>query len=147
MIVGVLDEGRQRGSVHQHTLLWRMNRVVESAALSETRDLEFGWPLLGLPDPCGVARSGLPPIESAGLAAFHRDRSALDAARRGRGRGAGRGSGGERDRGGVGAGAGRAAARAAAKAAARVAEEARKQQQDVGKGGGLGNAGAATTSG
>ena len=46
------------------------------------------------PDPCGLARPGLAPIESAGLAAFHRDRSALDAARRGRGRGAGRGTGG-----------------------------------------------------
>ena len=42
MIAGALDEGRQRGSVHQHALLWHMYRVVESAALSETRDLEFG---------------------------------------------------------------------------------------------------------
>ena len=75
----------------------------------------------GLPDPCGVARPGLAPIESAGLAAFHRDRSTLVAARRGRGRGAGRGSGGN--------GGGRAAARAAAKAAARAAE----QQQDGGR--------------
>ena len=139
--------GQTASSVHQHALLWHMYRVVESAALSETRDLEFGWPLLGLPDSCGVARPGLAPIESAGLAAFHRDRSALDAARRGRGRGAGRGTGGNEIEE-VGDGAGRAAARAAAKAAAWAAEQARKQQQDVGKGGGgRGNAGAATASG
>ena len=119
MIAGALDEGRQRGSVHQHALLWHMYRVIGSAVLSETHDLEFGWPLLGLPDPCGVARPGLAPIESAGVAAFHRDRSALDAARRGRGRGAGRGSGGN-ELEEVGDGAGRAAARAAAKAAARA---------------------------
>ena len=67
MIAGALDEGRQRGSVHQHALLWHMYRVVESAALSETRDLEFGWPLLGLPDPCGVARPGLAPIRTGCL--------------------------------------------------------------------------------
>ena len=118
MIAGALDEGRQRGSAHQHALLWHVYRVIQSAALSETHDLEFGWPLLGLPDPWGVARPGLAPIKSAGLAAFRRDRSALDAARRGRGRGARRGSGGsELEK--VGDGAGRAAARAAAKAAAR----------------------------
>ena len=110
----------------------------------ETHDLEFGWPLLGLPDPCGVARAGLAPIESAGLAAFHRDRSALDAARRGGGRGAGRGSGGN-ELEEVADGAGRAAARAAAKAAARAAEQAKKHQQDGGKGSGSG--GAASTSG
>ena len=44
MIAGALDEGRQRGSVHQHALLWHMYRVIESAALSETHDLEcVGW--------------------------------------------------------------------------------------------------------
>ena len=147
MIAGALDEGRQRGSVHQHALLWHMYRVIEPAALSETHDLEFGWPLLGLPDPFGVPRPGLAPIESAGLAAFHRDRSALDAARRGRGRMAGRGSGGN-ELEEVGDDAGRAAARAAAKAAVRAAEQAKKQQQDGGKGrGGRGSGGAASTSG
>ena len=77
-----------------------------------------------------MARPGLAPIESAGLAAFYRDRSALDAARRGRGRGAGRGSGGN-ELEEAWDGAGRAAARAAAKAAARAAEQVKKQQQDV----------------
>ena len=35
MIAGALDEGRQRGAVDQHALLWHMYRVIESAALSE----------------------------------------------------------------------------------------------------------------
>ena len=33
MIAGALDEGRQRGSVHHHALLWHMYCVSESAAL------------------------------------------------------------------------------------------------------------------
>ena len=49
MIASALDEGRQRGSVHQHAQLWHMYRVVESAALSETRDLEFSGRCWGYP--------------------------------------------------------------------------------------------------
>eukprot|EP00971_Amphidinium_carterae_P296090 5881307-Amphidinium_carterae.1 len=80
MVSAALDEGRTRGYAQQHALLWHIYRVLESAAVSERHDMSYAWPLLGIEDPGSRPRVGLAPIESAGLAAFHRDRLALAAA-------------------------------------------------------------------
>eukprot|EP00971_Amphidinium_carterae_P200783 3984350-Amphidinium_carterae.1 len=61
-------------------MLWHVYRVLESAAVSERHDMSYAWPLLGIEDPGSKPRLGLAPVESAGLAAFHRDRLALAAA-------------------------------------------------------------------
>ena len=99
------------------------------------------------PTRVGVARPRLAPIKSAGLAAFHRDRSALDV-RRARGRWGRRGSGGGTSSRRSGTVLDEHRPGAVAKAAVRAAEQAKKQQQDGGKGsGGRGSGGAASTSG
>eukprot|EP00973_Karenia_brevis_P040891 5657793-Karenia_brevis.AAC.1 len=49
--------------------------------MAEGHDLTWAWPLLGIEDPAGRPNPGLAPVEAAGLAAFHRDRLTLDAAR------------------------------------------------------------------
>lgn len=117
-----LDEGRTRGLLHQHAFLYHAYRVVEAASINEGHDMGWAWPLLGIEDPGGRPRGGLAPVESAGLAAYHRDRLALDAARAAgsgsKGGGKGKGSGDE------GAGASERAQAKAAAAAARKAAAA-----------------------
>ena len=81
MLAAALDEGRMRGLEHQHAFLYHAYRVVEAAVLTEGHDLSWAWPLLGIPDPARGPEPGLAPVEAAGLAAFHRDRVALAAAR------------------------------------------------------------------
>ena len=106
MIACALDEGRTRGGQAQHAFLYQCYRVCELACLEDGHELEFGWPLLGIDDPGGRARSGLAPAEAATLAAWHRDRQHLDQAR---GMGGGKGAGSEQPwaKGGGGPGGGR----------------------------------------
>ena len=77
-------------------LTWNVLSAVESAAASESRDLGYAWPLLGIPDPGGPAPSPLVPVEAAALAAFHRDRLALEQARTAAGKAGGGGGGREK---------------------------------------------------
>lgn len=81
ILAAALDEGRLRGAQHQHAFLYHAYRVVELACLDEHHDLAWGWPMLGIDDPGGRPRGGLAPVESATLAAYHRDRNHLEAAR------------------------------------------------------------------
>ena len=120
ILAAALDEGRTRGLVHQHAFLYHAYRVVEAASVSEGHDMGWAWPLLGIEDPGGRPRGGLAPVESAGLAAYHRDRLALEAARAASGgKGGGRGKGsGEEDAGAVERAKAKAVAAAARKAAA-----------------------------
>jgi hypothetical protein len=123
ILAAALDEGRTRGGLHQHAFLYHAYRVVEGAVNSDGHDLGWAWPLLGIEDPGGRPLGGLAPVEAAGLAAYHRDRIALDTAR---GVGAQRRSpgGGSGEHGDDGGGGGSAAARAKAKAAAAAARKA-----------------------
>ena len=114
------------GPAHQHALTWHAYRAFESAALRPGHDFTWAWPLLGIADPAGTPRPGLAPVESAGLAAYHRDRLVLDSAQEGRrGGGGGAGPRGRAEDGGA-AGAERGSARAAAEAARKAAEAAKK---------------------
>jgi hypothetical protein len=108
--------------MHQHAFLFHAYRVIEGAATSVEHDLSYAWPLLGIPDPGGRPRPGLAPVEAAGLAAYHRDRVALEAAQAAGGKSRGKGKGGEEgewhDQGAAG---GERRARAKAQAAAAAA--------------------------
>ena len=128
ILAAALDEGRARGPMHQHAFLFHAYRVIEGAATSVEHDLSYAWPLLGIPDPGGRPRPGLAPVEAAGLAAYHRDRVALEAAQAAGGKSRGKGKGGEEgewhDQGAAGGERrARAKAQAAAAAANRGAEK------------------------
>jgi len=131
VLAAIIDEGRIRGPAHQHALAWHAYRVFESGALRPGHDLTWAWPLLGIPDPAGAPRLGLAPVESAGLAAYHRDRLVLENSQDG-GRGSG-GGGRERQSGG-GGGGGDGQDRAAARAAAEAAKKAASAQRPKGDG-------------
>lgn len=81
-VAAAIDEGRVRGPLHQHAMMIHIYRVLESTALS-SGDSAYAWPLLGLDDPAGRPAPGLAPIEAAGLAAYHKEQAALEAARAG----------------------------------------------------------------
>lgn len=122
VLAAALDEGRLRGGLHQHAFLYHAYRVFELAAAAEDHDVAWSWPLLGIDDPAGRPRAGLAPVESAGLAAFHRDELALaqsraSAGRRGRGGGGATGDGLPQFDSEGGRGAARRAAAAAKRAA------------------------------
>lgn len=139
ILAAALDEGRVRGAAHQHAFLYHAYRVVESACLDGGHDMAWGWPLLGVDDPGGRPRGGLAPVEAATLAAFHRDRQTLDAARasaggggaarsswEGGGREAAGSPGGGRGKGGKGGGGGGGQAGKASAVAATAAAAAKK---------------------
>ena len=62
-------------------MLHTIYSVLQSAAQSESKDLSWAWPLLGIPDPAGRVGETLAPLEGAALAAYHRDQQSLEASR------------------------------------------------------------------
>ena len=98
-----LEEFRARTPEHAEAFLWHALRVLEVTAMDPDRDMAYAWPLLGIEDPGGRAAPAMPPVESAALAAWHRDAASLANARALARRGPGR-------RGDEGDGAGAAGA-------------------------------------
>ena len=75
-----LDEGRVRGFQHQHAFYIQVLKWLETTILTGG-DSSHAWPLLGVADPAGVPAPALAPLESQGLAAFHKEQRELREAR------------------------------------------------------------------
>jgi len=91
LVAGAMDEGRSGSLSRQHAYLASALALIEGAAKAPDHDLSWGWPLLGIRDPGGAAEPTWPVSSTAAVSAYHRERVALDEARKkvGVGRGAG----------------------------------------------------------
>ena len=80
-----LDEGKSGNLQRQNALLHHMYVFRESASQDPSHETEWGWPILGIQDPEGRL---LPPwaSEQSAVVACHKERVALDAARKSIGR-------------------------------------------------------------
>jgi len=90
LVAGALGEGRSGSLNRQHAYLASALAIIEGAAKSPDHDLAWGWPLLGVPDPGGAAEPTWPVASTAAVSAFHRERVALEEARK-KAAGSGRG--------------------------------------------------------
>ena len=95
MLACALDEGRAYGAEAQTAFLLHAYRVAEATARDPQHEMQWPWPLLGVPDPAGRPRASWAPGESAAVVAFHREEAALEDSKRKLGRNAGEGSGGQ----------------------------------------------------
>jgi len=82
LVAGALDEGRSGSLNRQHAYLASAMALIEGAAKSADHDLAWGWPLLGVRDPGGRAEPTWPVTSTAAVSAYHRERVALEEARR-----------------------------------------------------------------
>ena len=91
LVAGAMDEGRSGSLARQHAYLASALALIEGAAKAADHDLSWGWPLLGVRDPGGAAEPTWPVASTAAVSAYHRERVALEEARKkvGVGRGAG----------------------------------------------------------
>ena len=123
VIAAALDEGRVHGLQQEHAFLHHAYKMLKDAAHSPGHDMQWGWPILGIPDPGGRAPASWAPAENAALQAFHRDAAALESAKKALNTGnqryqGGEGGGKSSEEGGEGPRPSRAALRAAARKAA-----------------------------
>ena len=81
MVCAALDKGRTLGAEQQHAFLHQVLKVMADGLETPSKDLSYGWPLLGIADPGGAPLSLMAPGERGALAAYHRDEMALAAAR------------------------------------------------------------------
>ena len=77
ILAHALDIGRTQGSDHMTAFVHQAYKAAEGAALHPQKQWTYGWPLLGIDDPDGLARPGFSPAEHAALAAYHKDREQL----------------------------------------------------------------------
>ena len=78
VIAAALDEGRTHGAASQAAFLIHVYRVLEATARDPNHEMQWPWPLLGIPDPAGRARPSWAPGESAAVVAYHREEAALE---------------------------------------------------------------------
>ena len=86
ILAAVLDEGRAYGASAQTAMLVHAYRVLEATARDPQHEMQWPWPLLGIPDPAGRQRAAWAPGESAAVVAFHREEAALEESKRKLGR-------------------------------------------------------------
>ena len=82
MTAAALGEGRSGSLQHQSALLHHIHAVQESAAQDPSREMEWGWPILVIQDPEGPCLAPWVPEEQSAVVAYHKERVALDAARK-----------------------------------------------------------------
>ena len=82
MTAAALDEGKSGNLQRQNALLHHIYAVLESASQDPSHETEWGWPILGIQDPEGRLLPPGPPAEQSAVVAYHKERVALDAARK-----------------------------------------------------------------
>ena len=82
IIASCLDEGRSHSYERQHAMLISVLMMLEATAKDGAHNMEWSWPLVGTPDPCGRPRARWASSESTAVAQFHRDEAALEAAKK-----------------------------------------------------------------
>ena len=82
MTAAALDEGRSGNLQRQSALLHHIHAVLESAARDPAHEMQWRWPILGIQDPDGLALVPRAPAEQSAVVAYHKERMALEAARK-----------------------------------------------------------------
>ena len=83
ILAKALDEGKVHGPGAERGFLLHAYRVMAGAALNPNHEVDWNWPLLGIPDPAGETMLDMAGPENAALSVYHREKAVLQTAMRG----------------------------------------------------------------